>query len=606
MKDRASIWFYIKHFKIHSIFLRNFLLILCLVILPVMGISGAVYLFYNKVMKEEISAVHLIALSRLRDMIDMTAREVDDFSLQLASDEAVTQMIEEPQIEDSDYGSFRKLQSLRQKITPANKLSSQFIDSVYLYSNKHEHILSSNLGLWRMEWYTDKDWLEEYKQQIAVARHWISSRTAKQYIGENGLRHFISLFFAAPLDKKERPGAVIVNIDVERLGKYIHNVSGNYLEDIYIVDKNDTVLYNRDFSLLNRPVSDIAQLNGIFNEKEGQPIQKSVSGVTESITYIQSQYNDWRFISVIPLRLYQEKNSYLLNYLLLIFTGGLLVALLLAWLIATKVLQPIRKIISIVENPDQWTYVELEKQEPRLNEIRLIAASIAKSHGKRVELEQELRKRLTLLKQAQHVALQSQINPHFLYNTLETINWNAMRLTGGENKVSEMISSLSKLLRLSLEEPMNLISIQKELEHAQHYIDILLIRYKNKFKLEWDISVDVLACKIPRITLQPLVENAIYHGIKPKAGNGTIRISGHMRDEHVLFEISDDGVGVSPERAEEINAAMQEDYSQPGDHIGMINVNQRIKLTFGEAYGLTIASELNKGTTIRLILPIVI
>ncbi len=87
---------------------------------------------------------------------------------------------------------------------------------------------------------------------------------------------------------------------------------------------------------------------------------------------------------------------------------------------------------------------------------------------------------------------------------------------------------------------------------------------------------------------------------------GTIRISGYLRDEHVLFEIADDGVGISAERTGEINAAMQEDYSQPGDHIGMINVNQRIKLTFGEAYGLTIASELNKGTTVRLILPIVI
>ncbi|WP_409343067.1 sensor histidine kinase [Paenibacillus sp. MBLB4367] len=408
-----------------------------------------------------------------------------------------------------------------------------------------------------------------------------------------------------PPDKKDKQGVVVVNIDTERLGKFINNVSDNVLEDIYIIDKDGTVLYNRDSSLLNRPMSDIGPLKDLLEETEGKPVQKNMNGRTESVTYLSSQYNDWKIISVLPLQLYQEKDSYLRNYLLLIFAAGLAVALLLAWLIATKVFQPIRKIISIVENPDKWTYVELEKQEPHLNEIRQVAAAIARSHGMRLELEQELRKRLALLKQAQNVALQSQISPHFLYNTLETINWNAIRLTGGDNKVSEMISSLSRLMRLSLETPMTLIPIKAELEHVQHYIEILLIRYKNSFSVVWEIDEAIHACKIPKITLQPLVENAVYHGMKPRQGKGTVRISGCVQDELILFEITDDGVGIDPERTEQINSALQHDYSEPGDHIGIKNVNQRIKLTFGDPYGITVFSEKHIGTTVRLTLPVV-
>lgn len=606
MKELSGVWFYIKHFKIHSIFLRNFLIIVCLIIMPVCGISAAVYYFYNNVMKEEISAVHLIGLSRLRDMIDMTVREIDDFALQIAADKTAEELLKEPEPDKSDYNKNLQLQTLRQKLTPVNKISGQFINSIYLYAETSGYIMSSNLNLWQLDWFIDNKWLKDYNIRKADTKYWVTSREAKQYIGENAPRHFISLFYMAPLETKDKQGVVVVNIDTERLGKFINNVSDNVLEDIYMIDKDGIVLYNRDSSLLNRPISEIGALKDVLEENEGKPVQKNMNGKTESVTYLSSQYNDWRFISVLPLRLYQEKNSYLRTYLFVIFAAGLAVALLLAWLIATKVFQPIRKIISIVENPDKWTHVELEKKEPHLNEIRQVAAAITRSHGMRLEMEQELRKRLALLKQAQNVALQSQISPHFLYNTLETINWNAIRLTGGENKVSEMISSLSRLLRLSLETPTTLIPIKTELEHVQHYIDILAIRYKNSFTVVWEIDGAIMSYQIPKITLQPLVENAVYHGLKPRQGKGTIRISGSMRDWEILFEVSDDGVGIDPEHAEQINLELQHDYSEPGDHIGIKNVNQRIKLTFGEPFGIVIISHINDGTSVRLTLPAVV
>ncbi|MFC3773390.1 sensor histidine kinase [Paenibacillus sp. GCM10012303] len=605
MKERSNIWFYIKHFKIHSIFLRNFLIIVCLMILPVAGMSAAVYVVYGKVIQEEIGAVHHIALSRLRDMIDMTIREVDEFALQAAADPAAGRLFAEPRPDRADADLFNQIHLLRQRLTPVTKLSSQFINSVYLYMDTSGYVLSTNLGLWDSLWFLDKGWIPEYERRKSSESYWVSAREATQYVGEQRERHFLSFFYTAPLDKKNKRGAIVVNVDAARLGQFINNVSDPYLEDIYIADRDGIVLYNRDFSLINRRLSDIEPLRQQMQNSGSKPDSLSSEGTTRSITSLRSQYNDWTFVSVLPLQVVQEKNAYLRRYVFVIFAAGLAVALLLALIIAAKVFQPIRKVLSIVENPDKWSAVELERREPRLNEIRQIAATIVRSHGKRIELEQELRKRLTLLKQAQNVALQSQINPHFLYNTLETINWNAIRLTGGENKVSEMIASLAMLLRLSLETPTNLIPIREELEHVQHYLDLLAVRYKNSFAIEWEIEESIRSCRIPKITLQPIVENAIYHGIKPKRGQGVVRITGRRQGEQIVLDVTDDGVGIGPEQTERINAAMKEDYSEPGDHIGIKNVNQRIKLTFGDEYGLAVSSEPGIGTTVRLTIPVV-
>ncbi|MDF2657645.1 MAG: histidine kinase [Paenibacillus sp.] len=608
MKERSNIWFYIKHFKIHSIFLRNFIMIVGLMILPVAGMSAAIYVMYDNIIREEIGAVHHVALSRLRDMIDMTIREVDEFALQIAADEAADRLWTEPLPDKADYDLFARMTELRQRIMPVNKLSGQFINSVYLYADKSGYVMSTNLGLWEMPWFVDNGWVPEYEREKASsANAWVKARHTKQYVGEQAEKHFLSFFYLAPLDRKNRQGVVVVNVDMDRFGQFINDVNDPYLEHIYIADKDGIVLYSRDLSMINRRLDDLTPLQHRIRESKVRNAASSASAdKAESITSLRSEYNDWTFVSVMPLQLYQHKNGYLRQYVLIIFAAGIVVALLLALIIAAKVFQPIRKIISIVENPDKWTIVELERREPHLNEIRQIASTLIRSHGKRLELEQELRKRLTLLKQAQNIALQSQINPHFLYNTLDTINWNAMRLTGGENKVSELISSLSRLLRLSLESTENLIPVYAELEHVRHYLDLLSIRYKNSFAIEWSLDESVYSCRIPKITLQPLVENAIYHGIKPKGGKGVIRISGWKQDGCLRFEVADDGVGINGSLTEQINAALQDDYSIPGDHIGIKNVNQRIKLTFGEAYGLAVSSEPGQGAVVRVTLPIVV
>lgn len=224
----------------------------------------------------------------------------------------------------------------------------------------------------------------------------------------------------------------------------------------------------------------------------------------------------------------------------------------------------------------------------------------------RKNVDEELTERLRLLKKAQAVALQSQINPHFLNNTLETINWTAIELLGRKNEISEMTGGLSKMLRMTLENSDTVVAIREEVQHCKYYLEIQQKRYEDKFEVIWKIPEDVLEYKIIRIILQPLVENAIYHGIKPLSEKGILVISGSMYDEEVELSVSDTGLGMTEEELKNLRHNMDNDMIKESKHIGVTNVNQRIKLYFGEKYGVSVESKEGVGTKVTVHIPKVV
>ena len=224
--------------------------------------------------------------------------------------------------------------------------------------------------------------------------------------------------------------------------------------------------------------------------------------------------------------------------------------------------------------------------------------------------EAKLRKNEAELKskEAELTLLQSQINPHFLYNTLEIIRWKAMFLTNGENEVTEMVSTLSDFFRLSLSKGEKIIPLKDEIAHTRNYVTIMNFRYTNKIDVQWHVDEELLDRRVPKLILQPVVENAIYHGIKPTNGKGLINIYVRRNENRIELQVMDNGVGMSSEAVERLNSEMADNAPpQPGPGkkggYGLRNVNQRIKLTFGDKYGLYIDSELGTGTSVRIYLP---
>ena len=210
--------------------------------------------------------------------------------------------------------------------------------------------------------------------------------------------------------------------------------------------------------------------------------------------------------------------------------------------------------------------------------------------------------------QAQINALHSQINPHFLYNTLEMIRSQALDRDVPE--IADMAETLANMFRYNIGQPQSLATFEQELENVKNYFLIQQYRFQNRFELQIDIDSEdseILECQIPRLTIQPIVENAVHHGLERRSGKGMVRISAFLTEQRLIIRISDDGAGMSRTQAEalreKLNAGMDGLITSGTRHgIALVNISERLKLYFGEEYGLSFSSAEQCGTIVELTL----
>jgi two-component system sensor histidine kinase YesM len=278
-----------------------------------------------------------------------------------------------------------------------------------------------------------------------------------------------------------------------------------------------------------------------------------------------------------------------------------LMGLALTYYLNKRNFRNIRNIVSIIESAEKE--IPLPPVPSRVeDEYGYIVQTIIKTFIERSFLKIQLSERMYKSKTIELLALQSQINPHFLFNTLETINWKVLGFTGKPNEANEMISSLSDILKYTLQRDEREVSVRDEIRYTESYIMIQKVRYRDKFEVVWNYDDDVLLVPIMKLLLQPLVENSIYHGIKAKDGKGTIAIGIKRTGGWLEISVADDGLGISPDRLAEIKSDLMRD-SGFSAHIGLYNTNKRLRLQYGEDSGISIESEEGRKTTVRALIP---
>lgn len=199
--------------------------------------------------------------------------------------------------------------------------------------------------------------------------------------------------------------------------------------------------------------------------------------------------------------------------------------------------------------------------------------------------------------------LRAQINPHFLYNTLDAIIWLAE--AGEQKRVVGMVRNLSDFFRTSLNQGKDINSIKEEMLHVKSYLEIQHVRYQDILSYDIEVPEALYIYSIPKITIQPLVENALYHGIKNKRGMGHISIRGEAGEKDFTITVTDDGIGIDETRLRQVQSGIQNKVLTGKDFYGLYNVCERIRLNFGEEYGIFIESVYGEGTSVRVILPYV-
>ncbi|OGO80934.1 MAG: hypothetical protein A2Y21_06295 [Clostridiales bacterium GWC2_40_7] len=594
-----SIWNVIMSYKLNSILLKYFVLVFLLIVIPLSAISISVYLYYSSNAEKEISSAYEQSLFKIRDTLDMIFADIDRLSLRLTMDYEVKKLLSSNKKEIINFETYDLLNSVRSKISiPV----SEYIDSLYLYLKSGNCVISSSGYYADLTTFNDNDWYRDYTGLKGNIRSLVKYRhTNPLSVSEEG-KDYITLIQIAPFADLSNQGAIIINIDVRKFGQFFGDVNSSSIEDVFIIDDKDTVLFNSNISFIGYAIDKVPLLEGV-NSGSNISDMINIQGNKKLVSSTGSKYKKkYSYITIVTIDK-DMKAGDVRNLLFYSILAGILLSVILAFIISINVYRPFGNIVSIINNPERIGNTNIFSNHKGYNELKHILSKILDFNINRKKMESNLEQYLSMLKKAQSIALQAQINPHFLYNTLGTINWMAIDLTKSENEVSHMITNLSDLLRLSLETQDNLIPIRDEIEYVKKYLEIEEIRFDNMFKVIWSIEPDILDCMIIKITLQPVIENAIYHGVKQKKEKGIISIKGSVKDENIIIYIEDDGVGMDAEKADSINRELKEDYIKEDHSIGLRNVNRRIKLVFGEKYGVTLESNRLKGTKVEIMVP---
>lgn len=577
--NRFSLWFSIRHYRFNSVFVRNFLLIVLLFLVPIMAIGLFFYRFSTEVIEDQMLSRSSYEAVRYRDITDAYLLQIQHLVLNLATDPDVNAFLFESK--ENLAASFELFDTVRDMEKLGRLVRAiGHIDSIYIYSINNEHVLTLD-GAQPAESHSDREWIDAFRENRDVRGIWFLPRDASDD------RAFLSVLWNIYLyDRLD--GTMVINVDLRELGRVIQSEDPGEVT-MTLQDDRGRVLYTND------PGGE----SGFEVEGNAESSRIVRAGPrTAAVSTVRSDLFHYNLRTVLPMSQFYEKLQEMRSVLISIVALGVVGSLILSFVVSVKVFEPLRNILRFVD--EQQAYPDRPMKSA---EVKYIADSISRIIVSEHEAEEELRKRVSLLKRAQAAALQAQINPHFLYNTLDSIKWTAMVLTKGKNAASEMISNLSKLLRYSLESEDSMATIGEEVGHATLYLDILKWRYKETFRVIETVDPAVVDSRTVRLSLQPILENAVYHGIKPKKTPGTIHITGFARDSQIVVEVADDGVGLSPWEIERLNASMSEDFLVDKRHIGLRNVNQRIKLVFGETYGISVRANTPSGLSVSMALP---
>ncbi|HIR55445.1 MAG TPA: sensor histidine kinase [Candidatus Scatomorpha intestinigallinarum] len=396
----------------------------------------------------------------------------------------------------------------------------------------------------------------------------------------------------APLEGGGEAAWVSLDISFSSISSYLKNVSIGQRGYCFLMDREGNIVYHPQQQLLYAGLKS-EDTEALAALEDGDYADDTVIYCLASV-----EGSDWRAVGVSYVDELVNRNvndMIRLSCLLAVVVLG--AALLTSWLLFRFLGRPLRGLASAMESfesdADHFAY----KPVGGTREVQELSDSFEHMVLRIQELMTTVREEEINLRKTELKALQAQINPHFLYNTLDSIAW--MCEQGRNADAVRMVHALARLFRISISRGHELIPIAKEIEHAESYLQIQMYRYKNQFTYDFDVDPDCLGYYCNKITLQPIIENSINHGLDLMVDEGRIDVLVRQDGDDIVFSVRDNGVGMSEEQ---IEAIMQHG---PTDRtgIGIKNVNDRLKIYFGKSYGLHITSEPDVGTCVEIRMP---
>ena len=367
---------------------------------------------------------------------------------------------------------------------------------------------------------------------------------------------------------------------------------------IYLMDSKGDIIWHPKFELIAS--GRVKENNLVAAGYDDGSREEIFNGTRQTVVTKTVGYTGWKLVGVIKgtgisLNMLKTRLFIVFVILLIIF-----IVILINSYISFRVTNPIRELEKSVKELEEGN-LDADIYMGGSYEVQHLGKSVQDMKFRIKGLMQDIVNEHEEKRKSEFDSLQAQINPHFLYNTLDIIVWQIENEK--QSEAVHTVTALARFFRLSLGKGKNIVTVRDEIDHVKNYLMIQHMRFKNKFDYEFDIAEDVLELPSLKLMLQPLVENAIYHGMEFMDGDGMITVKAWRKEDELYLSVADNGLGMTEDKVEMILTGKSTSGNGRGSGIGVKNVNERIKLYFGEAYGLTIDSEPDEGTTVIIHLP---
>ena len=641
IKKYAGFLTYIKSFKFRSMFIR-YLIGIGAVALAAFIVYGIIsFEVYNNTSKIELARLSEKVLAKTVNIYEILFSDIKKKLYLIKEDDNIKNFINMTSDEIENQFNYAKRSILINQLFYA-VVDSNYINSIYLYSFNSDYILSWTEIKPRSQFY-DTAWISEYERDgyaFFRARKLPYSNHASDY---NTLTYLKEIYSDGELS-----GVLAVNLDYFAFVNAVNQSFTEQPDSIYIVGADKKIIYSNDLTMINRPIQDYAWLYEL--ERDASANGKAVVMKNRNITAASAISGiDHVLISGVYDEDISSNISSLLSMLVLGGIIGFISSTLLAFIISVWLYNNIIQLITMFPYP-------LSQNENTIGELQYIGRNIVSMLDQNQKIEYELAEKLTELKKAQSIALQMQINPHFLLNTLQYVNLDIMRELKRDTVATRIVTLLSEILRNNFNTEEYLVDFSHEMEQAKKFMQIMNIRKgaggngsggggaggsasgngngnasgngsasasgnasasvgayngnnKNNvdiYNVEWIVSPEAACLKTVRFVLQPLLENCVMHGFAAQRSLGAghannITVQAECTDKLLRITISDNGSGMDVHELEQLRDQLRETKIKESHHIGLCNVDMRIRLIFGEGYGLTV--ENGNGFTVILNMP---
>lgn len=577
-------------FRINSIGSKIFFSILFFLIVPFLITFYLIDKPLENVIEQKIGESAREALTLINFNVEIILQDMLKSSVEISKNPNVITLLKEP----DRYSEYEKL---RLKDDVLNNMFSSFFSNIYItltdvhgtsYSTRYiEESQFSNFI--RSAWYNDMmngsnqlRWMFNYKEYLYIDKMPIIS---------------LARTVADPQSNRKL-GLLIYSVAEKDFRRYLSTLEG----EVYLIDNEGTVVSSPATNTIGLNFANETYMTEIWKRLEGQEIV-TINGKKQIVNYDTIEQTGWKIVQIIPYdtvfkRIFDIRNMniWIVGIIFFIF-------MIITLSISYNISKPLKLLNKRMQTAEKKSFDStLTVTGPR--EI----ATLIGTYNKMIEQIRELLARLKVEFQQKEdmrfQALQTQINPHFILNTLNSIKW--MAYIKQDREVGNMLSSLGTILESSIgRDGGSLIPLRQEIHYIENYISLMQLKYNEKLSVRYSIPDELLDNEVIKFILQPIIENSIYHGIESLADQGEIAIEARAEETRFILSVRDNGVGMSMEKLQEVAEGLERRGNGPRSlRIGINNVHDRIRLQYGDAYGIRIRSKPNEGTTVELLLPL--